>query len=91
MYVTSAQGRINAIRADTGELLWEFDSKLPEDALKYGPDANRGAAVYKDRVIWCNIIISKATYEGGINLSSKANVVSYPEVYPCPWTYSKSI
>lgn len=56
MYVTSTQGRINAVNAETGELLWQFDSKLPEDALKYGPDANRGAAVYQDRVYWCNIV-----------------------------------
>jgi len=58
MYATSTQGRINALKADTGELLWEFDSMLPEDATKYsaGTDVNRGAAIYKDRVIWHNTI-----------------------------------
>jgi len=56
MYVTSAQGKLNAIDAKTGELIWHFDSQLPEDATKYGPDANRGVAVYKDRVYWNNII-----------------------------------
>jgi alcohol dehydrogenase (cytochrome c) len=57
MYVTSTKGHINVIKADTGELLWEFDSKLPDDAIKYAEvDANRGAAIYKDKVIWHNII-----------------------------------
>lgn len=56
MYVTSAQGKIFAVDAETGEMKWEFDSKLPDDATKYGPDANRGAAIYRDRIYWNNII-----------------------------------
>ena len=56
MYVTSTQGRIFALRADTGDLLWEFDSQLPPDAMQFGlSDANRGAAIYKDKVIWSNM------------------------------------
>lgn len=56
MYVTSTEGRVNALDAKTGELLWEFDALLPIDATKYGPDANRGVALYNDRVYWNSIV-----------------------------------
>jgi alcohol dehydrogenase (cytochrome c) len=55
MYVTSTGGRINAVNAETGELIWEFDSRPPADAGNWGPDTNRGPAIYKDHVIWCNV------------------------------------
>ncbi len=56
MYVTAPGGKVMAVKADSGELLWKFDAKLPEDAEKYGPLNNRGAAVYQDRVIWIDVV-----------------------------------
>lgn len=57
MYVTSTRGRISAIDAASGDLLWDFDSRLPDDVNRYAAtDANRGAALYRDRVIWSNLI-----------------------------------
>ncbi|MGV3721842.1 MAG: pyrroloquinoline quinone-dependent dehydrogenase [Actinomycetota bacterium] len=54
MYVTGAGGKLHALRADTGDLLWSFDSKLPADTARFGSDTNRGVAIYRDLVIWCN-------------------------------------
>ena len=57
MYVTSTRGQIYAINAGTGELLWGFDSELPEDFINYAEtDVNRGAVIYKDKVFWNSII-----------------------------------
>lgn len=57
MYLTASDGSLQAVRADTGELLWRFDSELPDDVSTFTPtDVNRGATIYKDRVYWNNII-----------------------------------
>lgn len=54
MYVTGAGGKLHALKADTGDLLWSFDSHLPADTVRFGADTNRGVALYRDLVIWCN-------------------------------------
>ena len=57
MYVTSNAAALHAIAADTGELLWSFDSEPPEDVDDFtSTSVNRGAAIYKDRVIWNNLV-----------------------------------
>lgn len=56
MYITGAGGRLNALRADTGDLVWSFDSGLPAESARFGKDNNRGAALYKDTVIWVNFV-----------------------------------
>ena len=52
MYSTSAWSKVQAIRAATGELLWQFDPQVaPEwDVKSCCGVQNRGAAVWKGRV-----------------------------------------
>ena len=52
MYSTSAWSKVQAIRATTGELLWQFDPQVaPEwDVKSCCGVQNRGAAVWKGRV-----------------------------------------
>jgi glucose dehydrogenase len=57
MYVTTNAAVLQALEADTGELLWSFDSEPPEDVDDFtGTNVNRGAALYQDRVIWNNLV-----------------------------------
>ncbi len=52
MYVTSSWSRVFALDATTGDLLWEYDPKVPPDwAVHLCCDAvNRGVAVWQGRV-----------------------------------------
>jgi len=52
MYSTSAWSKVQAIDAATGELLWQYDPKVPPewDAKACCGVQNRGAAVWKGRV-----------------------------------------
>lgn len=57
MFTTStalAYNRVHAVNAVTGELLWKYEHKVPEDvgALVRLIPHNRGVALYKDRVIF---------------------------------------
>ena len=57
MFTTStalAYNRVHAVNAVTGELLWKYEHKVPEDvgALVRIIPHNRGVALYKDRVIF---------------------------------------
>lgn len=51
MYVTTSYNRLMAADAKTGEILWRYDMKLPDDLrLCCGP-ANRGVAIGGDLVV----------------------------------------
>src|SRR5215467_5472640 len=57
MFTTStalAYNRVHAVNAVTGELLWKYEHKVPEDvgALVRIIPHNRGVALHKDRVIF---------------------------------------
>jgi alcohol dehydrogenase (cytochrome c) len=54
MYVTSSHGKIFAIDARTGSMLWQYAHPLPEGIGKMlcCDLGNRGAALYKDKVYY---------------------------------------
>lgn len=54
MYVTSSHGRIFAVDAKTGTMLWQYAHALPDEVGKFMccDLGNRGAAVYKDKVFY---------------------------------------
>ena len=55
MYVTTSYNRILALDAKTGQFLWRYDVKLPDDLrLCCGP-ANRGVAIGGDLVIMATL------------------------------------
>lgn len=55
MYITTSYNRIMALDAKTGEILWRYDVKLPEDLrLCCGP-ANRGVAIGGDLVVMATL------------------------------------
>ena len=54
MYVTSNAAALHAIAADTGELLWSFDSEPPEDVDDFtSTSVNRGAAIWSAATRHC--------------------------------------
>ncbi|MBO9406696.1 PQQ-dependent methanol/ethanol family dehydrogenase [Shimia sp. R9_1] len=52
MYITGSYSRMYAIDIETGEELWQYDARLPEGILPCCDVVNRGAALYKDLVIF---------------------------------------
>jgi len=52
MYVTASYSRIYAINTTTGDELWQYDARLPSGILPCCDVINRGAALYKDLVIF---------------------------------------
>jgi alcohol dehydrogenase (cytochrome c) len=54
MYVTSSHGRIFAVDARTGSMLWQYSHPLPEGIGKMlcCDLGNRGAALYRDKVYY---------------------------------------
>ncbi len=52
MYTTSAWSKVQALRADSGKLLWQFDPKVPGEVAAHVccDVVNRGVAVTTDRV-----------------------------------------
>ena len=55
MYVTTSYNRLLALDARTGEILWRYDVKLPDDLrLCCGP-ANRGVAIGGDLVVMATL------------------------------------
>ncbi len=47
MYLPHTNGVVQALRADTGELVWEYKRSLPEGT---GYDTTRNLAIYQDRI-----------------------------------------
>ncbi len=52
MYVTGSYSRIYAINTLNGDEIWQYDARLPGDILPCCDVINRGAALYKDLVIF---------------------------------------
>src|SRR6266511_2648817 len=54
---TATRQRVFALDAATGELLWKYEAKLPEDltAMVRLIPQNRGAAIYQDKVYFGTI------------------------------------
>ncbi|WHQ72911.1 PQQ-dependent methanol/ethanol family dehydrogenase [Methylorubrum extorquens] len=52
LYVTGSYSRIYAVNVRTGEKLWEYNARLPEGILPCCDVVNRGAALYKNLVIF---------------------------------------
>jgi alcohol dehydrogenase (cytochrome c) len=50
VYITGSYSRIFAINARTGDKVWEYAARLPEDILPCCDVINRGAAIYGDLV-----------------------------------------
>ncbi|MEO0959597.1 MAG: PQQ-binding-like beta-propeller repeat protein, partial [Pseudomonadota bacterium] len=50
IYVTGSYSRMWALDARTGERLWKFEARLPEDIRPCCDVVNRGAAIYGDKV-----------------------------------------
>ncbi len=50
MYVTASYSRMFAIDTHTGEELWQYDARLPDNIMPCCDVVNRGAALYGDRV-----------------------------------------
>ncbi|MCW8887009.1 MAG: PQQ-dependent methanol/ethanol family dehydrogenase [Motiliproteus sp.] len=52
MYVTGSYSRVFAIDIKTGEELWQYDARLPENIMPCCDVINRGVALYGDLVIF---------------------------------------
>ncbi|MCE4223719.1 PQQ-dependent dehydrogenase, methanol/ethanol family [Methylobacterium sp. C25] len=52
IYVTGSYSRMYAIDSRTGEKLWQYEARLPEGILPCCDVVNRGAALYKNLVIF---------------------------------------
>ncbi|GAN67320.1 PQQ-dependent dehydrogenase, methanol/ethanol family [Acetobacter orleanensis] len=52
MYATTSWSRVEALKADTGEVLWQYDPRVPGNAAVRGccDTANRGAAYSDGRI-----------------------------------------
>ena len=52
MYLTGSYSRLFAIDSNTGEELWQYDARLPDNIMPCCDVVNRGAALYGDLVIF---------------------------------------
>ncbi len=52
MYVTGSYSRLYAIDSTTGEELWQYEARLPDNIMPCCDVINRGAALYDDLVIF---------------------------------------
>ncbi|WP_461482163.1 PQQ-dependent methanol/ethanol family dehydrogenase [Porticoccus sp.] len=52
MYITGSYSRMYAIDVATGEELWQYDARLPDNIMPCCDVINRGAALYDDLVIF---------------------------------------
>lgn len=52
IYVTSSYSRMFAMDAKTGQRLWEYEYRLPEDIRPCCDVVNRGPAIYGDKVFF---------------------------------------
>jgi PQQ-dependent dehydrogenase (methanol/ethanol family) len=82
MYFPNPLDYIQAMNATTGELLWEYKRKLPEDLGKYipVPAINRNLAIYGNNVIDTSaddFVIALDTASGKLNWESR--IVDYRE------------
>jgi alcohol dehydrogenase (cytochrome c) len=55
IFVTGSYSRLFAIDAKTGDKLWEYNARLPEGILPCCDVVNRGAALWKDLVIFSTL------------------------------------
>ncbi|MGB0682258.1 MAG: PQQ-dependent methanol/ethanol family dehydrogenase [Magnetovibrionaceae bacterium] len=55
MYVTGSYSRLFAIDVKTGEEIWQYDARLPDGIMPCCDVINRGAALYKDLVIFATL------------------------------------
>ncbi|MBA1105753.1 PQQ-binding-like beta-propeller repeat protein, partial [Escherichia coli] len=51
-YITGSYSRMWALDAKTGERLWKFEARLPDDIRPCCDVVNRGAAIYGDKVFF---------------------------------------
>jgi quinoprotein glucose dehydrogenase len=47
LYVSTPYGQVHAIRAATGERIWQYDSQLPKDR-QYSENTSRGVSAWRD-------------------------------------------
>ncbi|RJL05663.1 PQQ-dependent methanol/ethanol family dehydrogenase [Paracoccus siganidrum] len=52
IYITGSYSRMWALDAKTGERLWKFEARLPDDIRPCCDVINRGAAIYGDKVFF---------------------------------------
>lgn len=52
IYITGSYSRMWALDAKTGERLWKFEARLPDDIRPCCDVVNRGAAIYGDKVFF---------------------------------------
>lgn len=52
IYITGSYSRMWALDAHTGERLWKFEARLPDDIRPCCDVVNRGAAIYGDKVFF---------------------------------------
>ncbi|MFO1151785.1 MAG: PQQ-dependent methanol/ethanol family dehydrogenase [Alsobacter sp.] len=55
IFVTGSYSRLYAIDAKTGDKIWEYNARLPEGILPCCDVVNRGAALWKDLVIFSTL------------------------------------
>ena len=55
MYMTAAFNHVYAINAETGELMWKYDHKLPADMRVCCGPSNRGVAIAGDKVFMATL------------------------------------
>ena len=55
MYMTAAFNHVYAINAETGEMLWRYDHKLPSDMRVCCGPSNRGVAIVGDKVFMATL------------------------------------
>jgi glucose dehydrogenase len=55
MYMTAAFNHVYAINAETGELVWKYDHKLPGDMRVCCGPSNRGVAIAGDKVFMATL------------------------------------
>jgi len=55
MFVTTSYNRLFALDAKTGELLWRYDHKLPNDTVVCCGPVNRGVAISGDLVLMATL------------------------------------
>ena len=49
MFVTTPQNQVLALNAKTGDLIWRYQHKIPEDLVQLHP-TNRGVALWQDKL-----------------------------------------
>ena len=82
MYVTGSYSRLYAIDTLSGDELWQYDARLPAGILPCCDVINRGAALYKDLVIFGTLdakIVALDRKTGKVRWKKK--IANYKEGY----------